>query len=61
MHELPDVLLADAGYWHGESMQRITDRGIQVLIPPDTSRRERRALQIIRERPDITLADLRSA
>jgi len=35
----PRVLLADAGYWHGEQMQRIVDRGIQVLIPPDTSRR----------------------
>ena len=33
------MLLADAGYWHGEQMQRIADRGIQVLIPPDTSRR----------------------
>src|SRR5215213_2232865 len=37
--EAPGVLLADAGYWHGEQMQRITDRGIEVLIPPDTSRR----------------------
>jgi hypothetical protein len=37
--EAPEVLLADAGYWHGEQMQRITDRGIEVLIPPDTSRR----------------------
>jgi hypothetical protein len=37
--ELPEVLLADGGYWHGEQMQRIVDRGIQVLIPPDTSRR----------------------
>jgi hypothetical protein len=36
---LPDVLLADAGYWHGEQMQRIAERGIEVLIPPDTSRR----------------------
>jgi transposase len=35
----PEVLLADAGYWHGEQMERIVDRGIQVLIPPDTSRR----------------------
>src|SRR3954447_23593903 len=35
----PEVLLADAGYWHGEQMQRIADRGIEVLIPPDTSRR----------------------
>ena len=37
--EAPGVLLADAGYWHGEQMQRITDQGIEVLIPPDTSRR----------------------
>src|SRR5829696_27275 len=36
--EAPGVLLADAGYWHGEQMQRITDRGIEVLIPPDGSR-----------------------
>jgi transposase len=35
----PEVVLADAGYWHGEQMERIVDRGIQVLIPPDTSRR----------------------
>jgi transposase len=39
VNETPGVLLADAGYWHGEQMQRITDRGIEVLIPPDTSRR----------------------
>src|SRR3954453_9183125 len=37
--EPPGVLLADAGYWHGEQMQNIVNRGIQVLIPPDTSRR----------------------
>src|SRR4051812_11738229 len=37
--DMPDVLLADAGYCHGEQMQRIVDRGIEVLIPPDTSRR----------------------
>ena len=37
--ELPGVLLADPGYWHGEQMQRIGDHGIQVLIPPDTGRR----------------------
>jgi hypothetical protein len=34
------VLLADAGYWHHEQMQRIVDQGIQVLIPPDAKRRE---------------------
>src|SRR5829696_5954806 len=38
--EPPGVLLADAGYWHGEQMQRITERGTQVLIPPDTSRKK---------------------
>jgi transposase len=37
--EQPEVVLADAGYWHGEQMQRIVERGIEVLIPPDTSRR----------------------
>jgi hypothetical protein len=37
--EQPEVLLADAGHWHGEQMQRIVDRGIEVLIQPDTSRR----------------------
>jgi transposase len=35
----PEVLLADAGYWHSEQMANIVNRGIQVLIPPDTSRR----------------------
>jgi transposase len=39
VEDTPNVLLADAGYWHGEQMERIVDRGIQVLIPPDTSRR----------------------
>ena len=39
VNDTPEVLLADAGYWHGEQMQRIADRGIEVLIPPDTSRR----------------------
>src|ERR687896_215069 len=37
--EAPEVLLADAGYWHSEQMQNIVNRGIEVLIPPDTSRR----------------------
>jgi hypothetical protein len=33
------VLLADAGYWHQRQMERIVDRGIPVLIPPDASKR----------------------
>ena len=37
--DTPDVLLADAGYWHSEQMQSVVNRGIQVLIPPDTSRK----------------------
>jgi hypothetical protein len=34
-----DVVLADAGYWHGEQMDQLTGRGIQVLIPPDANKR----------------------
>ena len=30
----------DAGYWHQQQMERIVDRGIPVLIPPDSSRRK---------------------
>jgi transposase len=37
--ETPDVMLADAGYWHQRQMERIVDRGIAVLIPPDASKR----------------------
>ena len=33
--EAPDVVLADAGYWHQKQMQDIVSRGTQVLIPPD--------------------------
>src|SRR5215213_5538800 len=38
--EAPGVLLADAGYWHQQQMEHIIDRGIQVLIPPDASKRK---------------------
>jgi Transposase DDE domain/Transposase domain (DUF772) len=37
--DTPGVLLADAGYWHSDQMQNVVNRGIEVLIPPDTSRR----------------------
>lgn len=37
--EQPDVLLADAGYWHTAQMQRLKDRGIEVLAPPDGNMR----------------------
>ena len=35
----PDVVVADAGYWHLDQMNEITGNGIPVLIPPDSSRR----------------------
>ena len=38
--EVPDVVLADAGYWHTAQMQQITDQGIEVLVPPDGNMRE---------------------
>jgi hypothetical protein len=38
--DTPEVVLADAGYWHQDQMQRIVGSGIQVLIPPDSSRRK---------------------
>ena len=38
--DTPGVLLADAGYWHNEQMEHVIERGIQVLIPPDASRRK---------------------
>jgi Transposase DDE domain len=39
--EAPGVLLADAGYWHQQQMERIVDRGIPVLVRPDASKRKR--------------------
>ena len=38
--DTPEVVLADAGYWHHQHMERTIDRGTQVLIPPDTSKRK---------------------
>jgi transposase len=38
--EVPRVLVADAGYWHQPQMERIVDRGIPVLIPPDAKSRK---------------------
>jgi len=35
----PDVVLADAGYWHTAQLHAITDRGIEVLVPPDGNQR----------------------
>ena len=38
--DVPDVVLADAGYWHQQQMERAIAQGSQVLIPPDTSKRK---------------------
>jgi hypothetical protein len=32
--ELPEVVVADAGYWHRVQMQALAGDGIQVLIRP---------------------------
>jgi hypothetical protein len=31
----PEVVLADAGYWHQRQIEHITSDGITVLVPPD--------------------------
>jgi hypothetical protein len=36
----PEVVLADAGYWHQAQMETIVNRGIQVLVPPDAGKRK---------------------
>ena len=38
--EQPEVALADAGYWHQKQMESVVGRGTQVLIPPDSTKRE---------------------
>jgi hypothetical protein len=35
----PDVVVADAGYWHHVQMQRLVSDGLTVLIPPDAKKR----------------------
>jgi transposase len=36
----PEVVLADAGYWHHDQIDEIVNRGIQVLVPPDAGKRK---------------------
>jgi hypothetical protein len=31
----PDTVLADAGYWNADQIQRLADSGMTVLVPPD--------------------------
>jgi hypothetical protein len=36
----PDVVVADAGYWHHQQMDELAAQGIAVLIPPDSKKRK---------------------
>jgi hypothetical protein len=36
----PDVVLADAGYWHQRQIQALGSDGIQLLVAPDSSLRK---------------------
>jgi transposase len=38
--ESPQVVVADPGYWHQQQMERVINRGIQVVIPPDPGLRK---------------------
>jgi hypothetical protein len=38
--EQPGLLLADAGYWHNEQMDRVTASGLPLLIPPEAATRK---------------------
>jgi hypothetical protein len=35
----PEVVLADAGYWHQRQIEAVVSDGIQVLVPPDAGLR----------------------
>jgi Transposase DDE domain len=38
--DAPQVVLADAGYWHQIQMERLMSDGVAVLIPPDANKRK---------------------
>jgi hypothetical protein len=38
--ETPQVVLADAGYWHHLQLEALAADGITVLIPPDANKRQ---------------------
>src|SRR3954471_24495012 len=39
VEEAPDVVLADAGYWHHVQMERLAGEGLTPLVPPDANKR----------------------
>jgi hypothetical protein len=38
--DTPQVVVADAGYWHQAQMENVINQGTQVLIPPDALKRK---------------------
>ena len=40
VEEVPEVVLADAGYWHQVQMRALAADGVTVLVPPDANKRE---------------------
>ena len=36
----PGMIVADAGYWNQRHMEKVIDRGMQVIIPPDSNTRQ---------------------
>jgi hypothetical protein len=38
--ETPELVLADAGYWHQRQMENVVSQGMQVLVPPDAAKRK---------------------
>jgi len=39
-NETPAIVLADAGYWHQQQMERAIAHGMRMLIRPDTGKRK---------------------
>jgi transposase len=38
--DTPQVVVADAGYWHQHQMENIVASGIEVIVPPDAGKRK---------------------
>jgi transposase len=39
VEQSPEVVLADAGYWHQVQMERLAAEGVTPLVPPDANKR----------------------
>ena len=38
--DAPEIVVADAGYWHQRQIEAVVSDGIQVLVPPDSGLRK---------------------